>query len=217
MPEGGKGLGWRVLLLVLIVAPVVVVIAVAVVGGGDEAAPPPPSSTPSPSPPAVPPPTVDFDVDVRRIDRVAVSKAMRRTEVRAAVREVRHTVEALYRTAFVDPAAWGEGTFPALVDSFAPGARPGARRDLGDLTLGPIARRLDTVDPRRARVDVGVLVGDRGHPMSATAAMDFAAIGVGSAVGQVSILHQGRYVLRPFGEQWLVVAYEVRGRVGGGR
>jgi hypothetical protein len=198
-------------------AVVVVVVALALAGDGEDAAPPPPSPMATPTPSVTSPPLVDFDVDVRRIDRIAVSKALRRAEVRAAVREVRAAVEALYRTAFVDPSAWGEGTFPGLADSFAPGARPGARRDAGDLTLGPLARRLDSVDTRRARLDVGVLVGDRGHPVSATAAMDFAALGLGPSVGRVPIRHQGRYVLRPFGDRWLVVAYDVTGRVGGAR
>jgi hypothetical protein len=183
--------------------------------GDDQAAPPSPSPTPSPSP--APSPAVPLMVKVRRVERIGVSGRERGSEVRAAVRGVRDTVGTLYRTGFVDPSLWSAGAFPGLVDSFAPRARAGVRRDVGDLTLGNTARRLDGVDPRRARIDVGILLGDRGRPISATAAMDFRAVGIGPAVGPVPIRHEGRYVLRPSGERWLIVAYDVRGRLGRGR
>jgi hypothetical protein len=217
MPEGGRGFGPRVVIALLILALVGVAVLVTVGSRPEdhEAAPPSPSPTPSPAPSS--PVPVHLVVKVRRVERIGVSGKVRRGEVRAAVRGVRDTVGALYRTSFVDPWLWSAGTFPGLVDSFAPRARAGARRDLGDLTLGNTARRLDGVDPRRARLDVGVLLGDRGRPISATAAMDFRAVGTGPAVGLVPIRHEGRYVLRPSGERWLIVAYDVRGRVGRGR
>jgi hypothetical protein len=217
MPEGGRGLGPRVVIAVLVVAAVGVTVLVTLRRGtgDDEAAPPSPSPSPStaPSPPA----PVPLVVKVRRVERIGLSDKERRGDVRAAVRGVRDTVGALYRTGFVDPSLWSAGTFPGLVDSFAPRATAGARRDLGDLTLGNTSRLLGSVSPRRARIDVGVLLGDRGRPISATAAMDFRAVGTGPAVGRVPIRHEGRYVLRPSGERWLIVAYDVRGRLGRGR
>ena len=67
-------------------------------------------------------------------------------------------------------------------------------------------------------MNLRVLVGAEGRPISTIALMEFRATGLGPTIGEIPIQHQGRYVLRPVEGRWLVVAYDVRGHLGtGGR
>lgn len=169
-------------------------------------------SSPVPSPT----PTSPLVVEVARVEEIAVGGRVDRGDIRTAVGSVRDTLTSLYTTAFVEPTGWAGGRFPQLGRSFAGDARVESRRDLEDLTLGPTARRLEAVRPRRARVNLRILVGAEGRPISTIALMEFRATGLGPTIGEIPIQHQGRYVLRPVEGRWLVVAYDVRGRLGTG-
>jgi hypothetical protein len=182
----------------------------------DPAPPKEPVTGPSPAP--TPTPTYPLVLEVGRVEEIAVGDRVDRRDVRAAAGSVRDTLTSLYTTAFVDPSRWVRGRFPYLGESFAGEARVESRRDIEDLTLGPTARRLEAVRPRRARVTMRILVGAEGRPISTIALMKFRATGLGATIGETSIRHRGRYVLRPVHGRWLVVAYDVRGRLGtGGR
>jgi hypothetical protein len=171
-----------------------------------------------PSPVPSPTPTYPLVVEVGRVEEIVVGDRVDRPDVRTAAGSVRETLTSLYTTAFVEPSRWARGRFPQLGESFAGDARVESMRDVKDLTLGPTARRLEAVRPRRARVNMRILVGAEGRPISTIALMEFRATGVGATVGDIPIRHHGRYVLRPVDGRWLVVAYEVRGRLGtGGR
>jgi hypothetical protein len=156
-------------------------------------------------------------VDLRRVDEVAVTNRVKEREVRAVAQSVRETMAGVYGAGFVYPDQWQGGRFPSLFQYFVGQARPQARRDLQDLSLGRAANRLEAVRPERARVNVRVMVGPTGHPLAAVAGMEFRATGLGADGLELPIRHLGRYVLRRVGGGWRIVAYDVRGRLGSRR
>lgn len=216
MPDGGKGVrgaGARVWAVAVTVAVVLVGVAIwwAVAGDDDPQRVSPPVPAPSPTGPRY-----FLLVDLRRVDGISVAGRMPQSRLRAVAEDVRETMTGVYSTGFVDTAQWHDGRFPALFEHFVQGAQRQARRDLEDLSLGSTARRLDVVRPDRARLGVRVLVGSEGRALSAVATMQFLATGFAGEDREVPIHQQGRYVLRPVGDRWLIVAYDVRGRLGPG-
>ena len=216
MPDGGKavwGARARVWAVGVTVAMLLVGVAIwwAVAGDDDPQRVSPPVPAPSPTGPRY-----FLLVDLRRVDAIPVEGRVRPSQVRAVAEDVRETMTGVYATGFVDTAQWHDGRFPALFEHFVQGAQRQARRDLEDLSLGSTARRLDVVRPDRARLGVRVLVGSEGRALSAVATMEFLATGFAGRDREVPIRQQGRYVLRPVGGRWLIVAYDVRGRLGPG-
>jgi hypothetical protein len=126
--------------------------------------------------------------------------------------EIRETISLMYTAGFVDPAQWRAG-FPGVLDAFAPGSRKRAREDLNQLTLGGSARSLISVTPTDARIVVRFLPDRKRRPVAAVADMRFNAIGSGDGF-EVPIRHEGDYLMRRLDGRWLIVGYEVRGRVG---
>jgi hypothetical protein len=126
--------------------------------------------------------------------------------------EIRETISLMYTAGFVDPAQWHAG-FPGVLDAFAPGSRKLAREDLNQLTLGGSARSLISVTPTDARIVVRFLPDRKRRPVAAVADMRFNAIGSGDGF-EVPIRHEGDYLMRRLDGRWLIVGYEVRGRVG---
>jgi hypothetical protein len=170
-----------------------------------------PAAAPLPTPAGTP---YYLVVDLRRVDPFPLGRRVIDREVRSVAESVRETMAGLYSAGFVYRDLWREGRFPSLFGYFTGEARDEARRDLEDLSLGRAARRLSAVRPDRARVNARVLVGPTGHPTAAIALMTFSATGLDGAIGEVPIRHKGRYVLRRVGGDWLIAAYDVRGRVG---
>jgi LCP family protein required for cell wall assembly len=121
----------------------------------------------------------------------------------------------LYSIGFVDPELWVDGRFPSVFELFARDIHPKVRRDLEDLTLGPVSRRLSLVRPRHARLNVRFLTDRHGVPIVAFAAIDFAGTGYAAELEDVElpIRHEGRYTMRRSHGRWRIVAYDVRGRV----
>ena len=99
-------------------------------------------------------------LDLRRIEgkRVSGSRVLKRRLLPAA-EAVRRVMAQMYTTGFVDPDAWHGGRFPTLQDLFTIRTRSRVRRDLDDLTLGPLARRIDEVRPGASTIGVRFLVG----------------------------------------------------------
>lgn len=137
--------------------------------------------------------------------------------LRAPARAVRGVLTGLYELGFVDPEAWAGGRFPGLERFFAGPAREEARRDLGRLTLGPAARFLVAVEPRRARLDVSFLLDRRRRPASAVASVRFEGTALAESGAEHLVRHRGDYTLRKGPGGWRIVAYDVRGRVPGPR
>jgi hypothetical protein len=216
MPDGGKGArgaGARVWAVGVTVALLLAGMAIWWAVAQDDDPQRGSRSVPAPSPTG---PRYFLLVDLRRVDGIPVEGRVPPQQVRAVAEDVRETMTGVYSTGFVDTAQWHDGRFPALFDYFATGAQQEARRDLEDLTLGSTSRRLEVVRPDRARLGVRVLVGSGGRAVSAVAIMQFLATGFAGDEREFPIHQQGRYVLRPVGGRWLIVAYDVRGRLGPG-
>ena len=135
---------------------------------------------------------------------------MRKRRLLPAAELVRRVMTQMYTEGFVDADAWQDGRFPTLEDLFTNRTRSRVRRDLDDLTLGSIARRVDEVRPGASTIGVRFLVGSR--PLVAVAAVKFRGTAIADGTS-LPILHMGSYTLRRVGDRWQIASYEVRSRV----
>jgi hypothetical protein len=175
----------------------------------------PPATRSTPSEPTAAP-AYPFEVRLGRVRAVPVDGSVRRRLLAAPAQAVRQTMTGLYSAAFVDPGLWAGGRFPSVFGFFGGQARQRVHRDLEDLTLGPAAAHLAAVRPGRASLGVRFLMDAHRHPVAAVAAMRFVGAAITADGGEIPLRHGGEYVLRRTGGRWLVVAYEVQGRLGGG-
>jgi LCP family protein required for cell wall assembly len=116
----------------------------------------------------------------------------------------------VYSTGFVDPEAWDGGRFPSLESFFTLRTRPRVHRDLAALTIGGLARGIDSVRPGLSTIGVRFLVGQR--PFIAVASVHFRGTAVGEGV-ELPVEHSGSYTLRRLDDHWLISSYDVRSRV----
>lgn len=192
--------------LVLIVAALVIVLRDP---RRPTAGPPTPSISPSP-----PPPQHVLVVNLARLEASPVEGAVPAPRLKATGEAIRSTMAGLYSAAFIDQTQWHGGTFRTLPAYFAGEARREARGDVNHLSLGRAAAHVVAVRPDRARLDVRVVADRVRRPVAATAVMDFAGTGLVDGGLEVPIRHRGRYVLRLIERRWMVVAYDVDGRLG---
>lgn len=148
--------------------------------------------------------------DLRRVrgERVSGSR-VRPARLRPAAQAVRRVMTELYSTGFVDPEAHG-GRFPTLDRLFTVRTRSRVHRDLAELTLGALARRVDEVRPGASTIGVRFLVGRR--PLVAVASVKFRGTAL-AGDAKLPILHSGSYTLRRVDDRWQIASYEVRSRV----
>jgi LCP family protein required for cell wall assembly len=116
----------------------------------------------------------------------------------------------MYSTGFVDPEAWDDGRFPTLDRLFSLRTRPRVHRDLSVLTLGGLARGIDSVRPGTSTIGVRFLVGRR--PFIAVASVRFRGTAIGDGV-ELPVQHTGSYTLRRLDDRWQISSYDVRSRV----
>ncbi|MGZ5296420.1 MAG: hypothetical protein ACXWYT_05805, partial [Actinomycetota bacterium] len=157
-----------------------VLVAIAVVGGGswlvsgsNEPGPEPGPGASAAEPNASPTPHVDrLTLDLRKVEGRRVSGSrVRRTRLLPAAEMVRRVMTEMYSIGFVDPDAWQDGRFPTLDNLFTVRTRSRVHRDLAELTLGSLARRVDEVLPGASTIGVRFLVGRR--PLVAVASVKF--------------------------------------------
>jgi LCP family protein required for cell wall assembly len=175
-----------------------------------------PAGPGSPAPSRSPAPErFELTMNVRDVRGEGVNGSVGAPRLRGPAAEVSETITELYSIGFVDQESWS-GAFSSLGRLFAPAARPVEPRALRSLTLGPAAREIETVKPRRARLDLRFLLDAKDRPIVAVANVRFDAIGF-SVGGRRPILHEGRYTLRRSDGRWRIVAYDVRARMLGAR
>jgi hypothetical protein len=154
-----------------------------------------------------------FRFDLRRVSSVATDGKASKAELRQAAKEIRATLDAMYLAGFVDPDRWDGGAFPEVLEAFSSQTAAGAEEDLAELTLGSAHGRLDAVTPGRSQLDVEFLLdGDR-LPFAAIATTVFRAEGQLAGGGSLSVTHEGRYVMRPVDGRWVIVGYQVDGKL----
>ncbi len=195
-----------------------ILVAIAIVGGGSwlvsQSSEPGPARAPGAAvgPSASPAPHVDkLTLDLRKVAGRRVSGSrVRPARLRPAAQAVRRVMTELYSTGFVDPDAWHGGRFPALDTLFTVRTRSRVHRDLAELTLGALARRVDEVLPKTSTIGVRFLVGRR--PFVAVASVKFRGTAL-AGDAKLPILHSGSYTLRRVDDRWRIASYEVRSRV----
>jgi LCP family protein required for cell wall assembly len=150
-------------------------------------------------------------LDLRRVKGTRVTgRRVRPARLRPAAQAIRRVMTDVYSTGFVDPEAWDGGRFPSLESSFTLRTRPRVHRDLAALTIGGLARGIDSVRPGLSTIGVRFLVGQR--PFIAVASVHFRGTAVGDGV-ELPVEHSGSYTLRRLDDHWLISSYDVRSRV----
>jgi hypothetical protein len=157
--------------------------------------------------------TPAFRFDLRKVSSVALDGKASKPALKQAALDLRATLDAMYSAGFVDPAQWEDGEFPAVLQAFSSRASGGARKDLPDLTLGPAALELDSVEPGRSRLDVRFLLTPNRQPFAAVATTTFHAEGALESGGSLSVVHEGRFLMQRIDGEWLIVSYEVDGKL----
>ena len=154
-----------------------------------------------------------FRFDLRRVSSVATDGKAPKGDLLQAAKDIRATLDAMYLAGFVDPDRWAGGTFPEVLEAFSSRTAAGAEGDLAELTLGSAHARLDAVTPGPSQLDVEFLLdGDR-LPFAAIATTVFRAEGRLAGGGSLSVMHEGRYVMRPVDGRWVIVGYQVDGKL----
>ena len=161
---------------------------------------------------ATPIPVHELSMTLRGVDAHGVEGRISRSDLVEPTRAVRDTMSELYTIGFVDPVRWQAGEFPSLFRLFAGPVRDQASRDIADLTLGPVARDVDAVQPRRALLDLRFLADGKARPLVAVADVRFAGIAQAGDT-RAPVTHEGEYVLRRVNGEWRVVSYDVAGHV----
>jgi hypothetical protein len=161
-------------------------------------------------------PVPDFSFQLRRVNAASVA-----TGSEAGLEEpaegVRETLDALYVAGFVDPDKWENGSFPEALEQFEGRAARQAKVDVAFLTLGGEASHVAFVEPVVGKLDIRFLLDADEQPSGAVATTRFVAEGEFEGGDPMFILHDGTYYLRPTGEGWGIVGYDVNGVVQPGR
>lgn len=128
-----------------------------------------------------------------------------------AGRQVVDVLEDLYTSGFLDADALISGDYAAAFEVFAGGARSEARRREAVLTAGPGADVFDRIEPTEGRVQMKVLLGSNGQPVSVVGVVAFEAEAFGDE-GGVRFVSQGQYFLEPVDGAWRIISFDVRRR-----
>ena len=122
------------------------------------------------------------------------------------------SITRLYRSAFLDPANWRDGTYESLWRDFARAARAQARKDVRVLTVGATAgEAYDAIVPRPSAISTTVLLDRKGKPAMVLVNARFRALGrriAGSSDTRFD--STGRFFFQRVGGSWKIASYDVR-------
>src|SRR4249920_2132886 len=138
------------------------------------------------------PQNAHLTLDLRRVEGKRVTgRRVRPTRLLPAAQAVRRVMTDVYSTGFVDPEAWDGGRFPSLESFFTLRTRPRVHRDLAALTIGGLARGIDSVRPGPSTIGVRFLVGQR--PFIAVASVRFRGTAIGEGGVELPVEHSGSF------------------------
>ena len=122
------------------------------------------------------------------------------------------SITRLYRSAFLDPANWRDGTYESLWRDFARAAGAQARKDVRALTVGAAAgEAYDAIVPRPSAISTTVLLDRKGKPAMVLVNARFRALGrriAGSSDTRFD--STGRFFFQRVGGSWKIASYDVR-------
>ncbi len=121
---------------------------------------------------------------------------------------VKHTLDLLYSTAFVDQDTWGD---PGEIDQlFTDDAADQIEPNLDALTLGKDAgATYDYVDPGRGTLTVRVLTDAHGSELRAFARTTFKALATHTDGSFTTITATGSFFLVKDGDTWKIESFDV--------
>ena len=127
-----------------------------------------------------------------------------------AASEVEKIVHDFYVRAYLDPAEWTNGPFGGAFDTFSPGAKAQAMKQLDVLTAGTAAAdTFSSIKEKDAHLKEKVLMDPHGQPYSVVAVVTFEAT-VDLKNGTTGTLtSQGQYILEKVGSGWQITAFSV--------
>ena len=142
--------------------------------------------------------------------RLSAAKARRAT--RKTTKAIKQRFDQLFRQTFVDPNRWKTAKYgQAFQASFAGHARDVARTSRKKLTLGPDAgKKFESVREAQGRLQVNVLIGPQGGPITASVQAWFNEKAARTSGGTTAVVSDGRYFLQPVEKRgWIIVAFHV--------
>jgi hypothetical protein len=153
-----------------------------------------------------PTPTLQF---VAKTKHVFQGKAAGPSVQQAEVESLTKMFSEYYQEAFVDPKAWGDGTFEDLADLFTDDAKASFKKDLTALTIGEARTELKRVDLGPNSLGVSIYYDSKQKPTFAVASVHFEGKGTLKRSGPaVTITQAATYYLQKVGSGWKITAYD---------
>ena len=138
-------------------------------------------------------------------------EAALQTRAEAPAAEVTKAMDALYISAFLDPANWQDGTYDDVWALFDPGSGTEAQAQIEVVTAGTGAgAAFDSIVPiGDSTLSTKVLFDPADEPYSVIAIVRFKARGSGIDGQDVEIMSSGQYVFQRVEGSWMVVSFKV--------
>lgn len=157
--------------------------------------------------PDVPPiPTLKF---VAKTKHVFQGKAASAGAQQGEAETLTKMFSEFYQEAFVDPDAWGDGTFSDLDGLFADDVKASFTRDLPSLTIGTARTELKRVDLGPNYLGITIYYDSKQKPTFAVASVQFEGRGTLKRAGPtVTIKQSATYYLQKLGSSWMITAYD---------
>ena len=151
-------------------------------------------------------PTLQF---VAKAKHVFQGKAAGASSQQGEVNNLTKMFSEYYQDAFVDPGAWGDGTFEDLAGLFVDEAKATFQKDLPALTIGEARTELKRVDLGSNSFAVSIYWDSKQKPTFAVASVQFEGRGTLKRSGPtVTISQAATYYLQKLGSSWKITAYD---------
>lgn len=155
--------------------------------------------------------TPDFAFDMRHFDVVASSTETKidHDAMQSAADNVTASLDTYYRSAFLDPSNWREGTYDSAWSAYEKEAVADAKAQADVVTLGDQYTDSESVMPKPSTDSVTILLGPSGKPETAVAQVTFGALVKGPA-GPITVSTLGHFFLHPEGgKDWKIYAFRL--------
>lgn len=151
-------------------------------------------------------PTLEFAAKVKHVFQ---GKAAGPSAQQGEVDSLTEMFSEYYQQAFVDPGAWGDGTFEDLAGMFADDAKASFQRDLPALTIGEARTELTRVDLGSNYFGVSIYWDSKQKPTFAVASVRFEGRGTLKRSGPALTISQAAtWYLQKQGSSWKITAYD---------
>ncbi|MEX0991237.1 MAG: hypothetical protein WD004_03080 [Actinomycetota bacterium] len=115
-----------------------------------------------------------------------------------------------YKSAFLDPANWKDGTYESAFELFDQGATPDAKANVEVLTAGKSAgTTYSDIQPGFSHFNVRVLTGEKGRILTASALVEFRALATLTAGGDRTLISKGTYFLNNVEGGWFINGFDI--------